>query len=304
MRPREAEHLSGDGGSAGGAGDYGKRGHIWAASAGVGDVGVWGIYAGTEKLWWGVFACGGFYPRWELSVKIWKESNNPQLSYGNLTNSTWPPSASYFGFLRRAYLDHSICCGTPLTTHLDWHWRYDIKQKFEKTLPGGRTLLPVLMLMPHIFPEPSYLLSCKIWAKSDNWSPSYGNLSSSRWLLSATLAPSWIFEEGIHAHCETPFSTQRPNLAKMSWSAPEICPQTGIQKMPLGSEILLSFPMSTLTVLQWPSYASLWQTSAKSDYRWLRYSDLTILPFGAPFGVPFVPMDLRVGDLPPPQLVP
>jgi len=59
-------------------------------------------------------------------------------------------------------------------------------------------------------------------------------------------------------------------------------------------EILLLVSTLTPADLWGPLYVSLWEILVKSVNRRPSYSDFTILPFRAHFGVPFAPTDLRV----------
>jgi len=81
--------------------------------------------------------------------------------------------------------------------------------------------------------------------KSDNRRPSYDNLNNSRW------PPSTILDYGgkhiwPFACCGTPLSAYTPNLANMSWSAAEICPQNELRQPPCGGILLL-----VLTLTLW-----------------------------------------------------
>jgi len=106
-----------------------------------------------------------------------------------------------------------------------------------------------------------------------------------------------------NTNCRSPFSAHTSNLVKIS-DRRRIGPKNNIRKTPAGGRILLPVPMSMPSILRGPSYVLPCKISAKSDNWQPSYSNLTILPFRAHFGVPSALTDLRVGGPTPTQLVP
>jgi len=111
--------------------------------------------------------------------------------------------------------------------------------------------------------------------------------------------PFWMFEAGVHKPCHTLrnhiFYAHTKFGKDILIGAGDMPQKRTSKRTPPGGGILL--PVLTLMpyFLWGLSYVPSCKMSAKSDNRRPSYSYLTILPFGAHFGVPFAPTDLRVG---------